>query len=73
MRNKKEKMISEIYSLLCMFLGNPPTNFDWSIKDKENKFSRFNNIEPINFYKKFTKIKLKDKVCLIHAPMSNKK
>jgi len=73
LRNKKEKMISEIYSLLCMFLGNPPTNFDWSIKDKDNKFSRFNNIEPINFYKKFTKIKLKDKVCLIHAPMSNKK
>ena len=73
LRDKKEKMISEIYSLLCMFLGNPPTNFDWSIKDKDNKFSRFNNIEPINFYKKFTKIKLKDKVCLIHAPMSNKK
>ena len=73
LRNKKEKMISEIYSLLCMFLGNPPTNFDWSIKDKDNKFSRFNNIEPINFYKKFTKIKLKEKVCLIHAPMSNKK
>ena len=73
LRNKKEKMISEIYSLLCMFLGNPPTNFDWSIKDKDNIFSRFNNIEPINFYKKFTKIKLKDKVCLIHAPMSNKK
>ena len=73
LRNKKEKMISEIYSLLCMFLGNPPTNFDWSTKDKDNKFSRFNNIEPINFYKKFTKIKLKDKVCLIHAPMSNKK
>ena len=73
LRNKKEKMISEIYSLLCMFLGNPPTNFDWSIKDKDNKFSRFNNIEPINFYKKFTRIKLKDKFCLIHAPMSNKK
>ena len=73
LRNKKEKMISEIYALLCMFLGNPPTNFSWSIKDKDNKFSRFNNIEPINFYKKFTKIKLKDKVCLIHAPMSNKK
>ena len=73
LRIKKEEMISEIYSLLCMFLGNPPINFDWSIKDTNNKFSRFTNIEPINFYKKFTEIKLKDKVCLIHAPMSNKK
>ena len=72
-RIKKEEMVSEIYSLLCMFLGNPPINFDWSIKDNNNKFSRFTNIEPLNFYTKFTKIKLKDKVCLIHAPMSNKK
>jgi len=73
LRNKKELMISEIYSLLCMFLGSPPTTFNWSIKDKDNKFSRFTNIDPLIFYKKFTKIKLKDKVCLIHAPMSNKK
>jgi len=73
LRIKKEEMVSEIYSLLCMFLGNPPINFDWSIKDTNNKFSRFTNIEPLNFYKKFTEIKLRDKVCLIHAPMSNKK
>jgi len=47
--------------------------FDWSLKDKNNKFTRFNNIDPLDFYRKFTKIKLKNKVCLIHAPMSNKK
>jgi len=73
LRIKKEEMVSEIYSLLCMFLGNPPINFDWSIKDTNNKFSRFTNIEPLNFYKKFTEIKLRDKVCLIHAPMSKRK
>ena len=73
LRQKKEEMISEIYSLLCIFLGNPPQIFDWSIKDKNNKFKRFTNINPLTFYKKFTKIKLKDKVCLIHAPMKNKK
>ena len=73
LREKKEEMISEIYSLLCMFLGNPPKNFDWSIRDKNNNFKRFTNIDAITFYKKFTKINLKDKVCLIHAPMYNKK
>jgi len=73
LRSKKEEMMSVIYSLLCMFLGNPPIKFDWSIKDKNNKFTRFNNIDPLDFYRKFTKIKLKNKVCLIHAPMSNKK
>ena len=73
LRERKEGMISEIYSLLCMFLGNPPVIFDWSIKDKDNKFKRFVNINPLTFYKKFTQIELKDKVCLIHAPMTNKK
>ena len=38
LRSKKEEMMSVIYSLLCMFLGNPPIKFDWSIKDKNNKF-----------------------------------
>ena len=73
LREKKQEMISEIYSLLCMFLGNPPQTFDWSIKDKNNKFKRFVNIDPLTFYKKFTKIKLKNKLCLINAPMYNKK
>ena len=73
LRSKKEEMMSVIYSLLCMFLGNPPTKFDWSIKDKNNKFTRFDNLDPLDFYHKFTKVKLKNKVCLIHAPMSNKK
>ena len=73
LRSKKEEMMSVIYSLLCMFLGNPPIKFDWSIKDKNNKFTRFNNVDPLNFYRKFTKVKLKNKVCLINAPMSNKK
>jgi len=73
LREKKQEMISKIYSLLCMFLGNPPQTFDWSIKDKNNKFKRFINIDPLTFYKKFTKIKLKNKLCLINAPMYNKK
>ena len=72
LRVKKESMIAEVYTLLCMFLGNPPNKFDWSIKDKNDKFKRFINIDPLDFYKKFTKIKLKDKVCLINAPMKNK-
>jgi bleomycin hydrolase len=73
LRSKKEEMMSVIYSLLCMFLGNPPIKFDWSIKNKNNKFTRFNNVDPLDFYRKFTKVKLKNKVCLINAPMSNKK
>tara|TARA_B100002052_G_C15885197_1_gene601205 strand:+ start:73 stop:1413 length:1341 start_codon:yes stop_codon:yes gene_type:complete len=73
LRKEKEKMMSTIYSMLCICLGNPPKKFDWQIRDKKNKFIRLIDVSPLDFYKKHSNINLKDKVCLIHAPMSNKK
>ena len=73
LREEKEKMMSVIYSMLCVCLGNPPSEFDWQTRDKKKKFLRFKKMNPIDFYKNHVKVKLKDKVCLINAPMSNKK
>ena len=72
LRKEKEGMLSTIYSMLCIFLGNPPETFNWQIRNKKNKFIRINNLSALEFYKKHVNVKLKDKVCLIHAPMSNK-
>ena len=72
LRKDKEEMLSTIYSMLCIFLGNPPETFTWQIRNKKNKFIRIKNLSPLEFYKKHVNVKLKDKVCLIHAPMSNK-
>ena len=73
LRKIKKDMMSSVYNMLCSFIGKPPEKFDWQVRDKKNKFVRYSNINPIDFYKKFVNIKLKDKVCLIHCPMSNKK
>ena len=73
LRREKEKMMSVIYSMLCVCLGNPPEKFDWQTRDKKNKFIRLADLSPVDFYKKHSGVNLKDKVCLIHAPMSNKK
>jgi len=73
LRKEKEKMMSVIYSMLCVCLGNPPEKFDWQTRDKKNKFIRLTELTPLDFYKKHSNVDLKDKVCLIHAPMSNKK
>jgi bleomycin hydrolase len=56
-----------------MFIGRPPEKFDWQVRDKKNKFLRFENLTPIDFYKKNVNMNLADKVCLIHCPMDNKK
>ena len=73
LRKTKESMMSTIYSMLCVCLGNPPETFDWQTRDKKKKFIRLNNLTPFDFYKKNVNIDLKEKVCLINAPMSNKK
>ena len=73
LRIEKEKMMSVVYSMLCVCLGNPPNTFNWQTRDRKKKFLRFKNLSPVEFYKKHVGVNLKDKVCLIHAPMSNKK
>ena len=73
LRKEKEKMMSVIYSMLCVCLGNPPNKFDWQTRDKKNKFIRLTDLNPVDFYKKHSGVNLKEKLCLIHAPMSNKK
>ncbi len=73
LRKEKESMLKTIYSMLCVCLGNPPEIFDWQVRDKNKKFVRITGVNSIDFYKKHTSINLRDKVCLIHAPMSNKK
>ena len=73
LREIKMDMMNSIYNMLCTFIGKPPSSFDWQVRDKKKKFIRFDNVTPIDFYKKHLGMKLKEQVCLIHCPMSNKK
>ena len=72
LRKEKEEMLAVIYNMLCICLGTPPETFDWQFRTKKNKFKRFKNLTPLDFYNKHVDVVLKDKVCLIHCPMSNK-
>ena len=69
----KKEMMETIYNLLSMFLGQPPDLVNWSTRNTENKYISISNVTPKNFYKKYADINIKNKICLIHAPMSNKK
>ena len=73
LRKEKEVMLTTIYNMLCICLGTPPDTFEWQFRDEKKKFNRFNNLTPLDFYNKHVDVVLKDKLCLIHCPMSNKK
>jgi len=72
LRRKKEEMLEEIYRMLVMFLGKPPSIFDWEYRDKDKNFNRIKNITPQEFLKKYVPVDIENIVTLINAPMSDK-
>ena len=44
LREIKEKMLEEVYEILCKVLGEPPGEFTLEYKDKDKKIIRIENI-----------------------------
>ena len=82
LKNKKkivEDMIYQIYTILVMFLGEPPKSFIWkyysSSSKKPNstkKQRKIPRITPLDFYKKYVPYNANNKVVLINAPLKTK-
>ena len=68
----KSKMLSTVYKMLVVHLGEPPESFTWQVRDKKKKFHRFKNLTPLSFFQEHVAIDLSDLVCLINCPMSDK-
>lgn len=72
LRKKKEGMMQTIYDMLCIALGTPPKTFTFEARSKEDKFTRDENITPLEFYDKYVGWSLGDYVSLINAPTADK-
>ncbi|HNQ67736.1 MAG TPA: C1 family peptidase [Bacteroidales bacterium] len=48
---EKFKMISEIYRLLVLFLGEPPTEFTYRFVDKDKNIGEYATYTPLDFFK----------------------
>lgn len=72
LRELKEKMLGEIYIVLCRCLGTPPEKFDFEYVDKDDKFFRNEDLSPKTFYNSYIDIPLTDYVSLINAPTQDK-
>jgi len=72
LREEKEIMMADIYSLLAYFLGEPPTEFNFEYKDKDGEFYRDSGLTPQEFYRKYSKVKMTDYVSVINAPTKDK-
>jgi bleomycin hydrolase len=66
---RKVEMLSEIYRMLALNLGEPPTEFQWRYKAKDGKISESKTYTPLSFAAEvFGDTKLDDYVMIMNDP-----
>jgi len=66
---RKIEMLSEIYRMLALNLGEPPSEFQWRFKAKDKKISEVKTYTPLSFMAEvFGDTKLEDYVMLMNDP-----
>lgn len=68
LRAQKSKMLEEVYRMLCIHLGEPPSEFLWQWRDKDKAFHRDGMMTPHQFRERYVSHDLDAMVCLIHCP-----
>lgn len=69
---KVEEFMTNIYNILSVSLGTPPTAIDFEARDEKKKFISYKNITPQKFVKKHIGLNLDDYISLINAPTKDK-
>ncbi|AWX42638.1 Aminopeptidase C [Metamycoplasma cloacale] len=64
----KEQALSDVYNILVKTLGHPPKTFTFEYTDKDKKFQRISNITPMEFFEKYAKETIENKVDLVCDP-----
>lgn len=64
----KIEMLSEVYQILALCLGQPPLQFDWRYKDNSGVLTQSKNYTPTTFYNEYVGIKLQDYVMFMNDP-----
>lgn len=67
--SRKLEMLSEVYRMLALNLGEPPTEFQWRYRNKDKKISDTKTYTPLSFMAEvFGDTKLDDFVMLMNDP-----
>ena len=65
----KLEMLSEIYRILVLSLGEPPTEFEWQFKDKDGNISEEKTYTPKQFYDDLVGIDLSEYIMFMNDPV----
>jgi len=68
LREEKINMLSDIYRILVLCLGAPPTEFNWQYEDKDGNISEMKTYTPLSFYEEMIGINLREYVMFMNDP-----
>ena len=68
LRQRKEEMLSEIYQILALSLGQPPLAFQWRYQKSDGSLSESKNYTPQSFYDEFVGVELTDYIMFMNDP-----
>jgi len=66
--NIKNEKLAEVYQILALSLGEPPTQFNWQYKNKDGEISVVKKYTPQEFFKEVIDINFDDYVMLMDDP-----
>jgi len=70
---EKNRILSEMYRILCICFGEPPKTFDFEYKNKDTlEYGVIRGITPKEFYEKYIGFILDDYISIINAPTTDK-
>lgn len=72
LRTMKNDMLSNVYQMLVICLGNPPKRFHVNLRDKDNKLVLSGTFTPQEFFTRAVGMNLDDYVSVISAPTKDK-
>lgn len=64
----KIDMLGDVYRILVLMLGEPPTEFSWRYKKTDGTITELINYTPLSFYKDFVQVDLSEYVMLMNDP-----
>jgi bleomycin hydrolase len=68
LRKRKTEMLSEVYRMLTLYLGEPPSEFTWRYKDKDGKISEARQYTPRSFFEQAVGINVSDYIMFMNDP-----
>ncbi len=68
LRSEKNRMLAQVYRMLAMNLGEPPTEFPWRFEDRDSVVSELAIYTPKQFYEEFVGVDLNEYVNIFNDP-----